>query len=125
MRTNHSGTTTIAIAFLGFIGLGMSGGLLGLAWPSMQKEFGLQLDAVNQIYLVQTAAYTLASFYIGRLMSRFTSGTTLLAACVLLAVGLFGYAVSSAWPVIVGLSLIWGLGSGTLDAGLNFYVAAY
>ena len=37
---------TILIAFLMFVGLGLSAGLLGVAWPYMQDEFNLDLDAV-------------------------------------------------------------------------------
>ncbi len=124
--TSHSAETrTAAIAFLAFVGLGLTSGLLGLAWPSMQQQFSLPLDAVNVLYLVQTLTYTLAGFYIGRIMARLGSGTTLLVGAVLMTLCMFGIAVAPAWVVIIGLGLVFGLGSGMIDAGLNLYVATY
>lgn len=123
--TDSTRKQTVAVAFVTFVGLGLTGGLLGLAWPSMQKEFGLPLDAVGILYLVQTGAYTLASFSIGRLMSRWGSGTILLAGVVCMAVCMFGVALAATWVAIIALMLLFGLGSGVVDAGLNLYLATY
>lgn len=125
MTITSAGTRTAAIAFVAFVGLGLTSGLLGLAWPSMQQQFSLPLDAVNVLYLVQTATYTLAGFYIGRIMGRLGSGTALLLGAALMTVCMFGIALAPAWGVIVVLGLFSGLGSGIVDAGMNFYVAAY
>lgn len=119
------GKQTVAIAFVAFIGLGLTSGLLGLAWPSMQKEFGLPLDAVSVLFLVQTVAYSLSGFYIGRLMTRFGSGPTLLTGVSLMGVCMFGIAASSAWVAVIAFTLVFGFGSGILDAGLNLYLATY
>src|SRR5579863_7398608 len=125
MTTFSEKKPTASIAFLTFIGLGLTSGLLGLAWPSMQTQFGLALDGVNVLYIVQTATYTLVSFYIGRLMSRFGSGTMLLGGGILMAVCMFGIASASAWITVVAFSGVFGLGSGIIDAGLNLYIATY
>ncbi|MHB8625687.1 MAG: MFS transporter [Aggregatilineales bacterium] len=125
MTATSANKQTVGIAFLAFIGLGLTSGLLGLAWPSMQQQFGLALDSINILYLVQTAAYTLASFYIGRLVVRFGSGTTLLAGMILMASCMFGIASSSVWILVIVFGLVFGLGSGIIDAGLNLYVATY
>ncbi|MCB9454323.1 MAG: MFS transporter, partial [Anaerolineaceae bacterium] len=77
MTVKNTKTQTIVIAFLTFIGLGLSAGLLGVAWPYIQEDFNLALDAVNALLLVQAIAYTLASFIIGRLMARLGSGVSL------------------------------------------------
>ncbi len=129
MSTKTSVTTsesrTITVSFLAFIGLGLTSGLLGLAWPSMQKAFDLPLDGVNILYLVSTAAYTLASFAIGRLMARFGSGTTLLVGSILISLCMFGIATSSLWVLVIAFTMIAGFGSGLLDAGLNMYIGIY
>ncbi len=116
---------TINIAFLSFIGLGMTSGLLGLAWPSMQKQFNLPLDGVNTLILVQTIAYTIAGFSIGRIMVRLGSGPTLIIGGLLMTGCMFGIAVSQTWLVVIAFGLLYGLGTGVIDAALNFYVAAY
>lgn len=125
MTLKHAETRTILIAFLAFAGLGLSAGLLGVAWPYMQSEFNLALDAVNVLLLVQTITYTLASFIIGRIMGRFGSGTSLVAGMLIMALCLFGIAASSTWVLVLACALIAGFGSGILDAGLNLYVTAY
>ena len=91
----------------------------------MQMEFDLPLDAVGILYLVQTAAYALASFSIGRLMSHWGSGNVLLVGIGCMGVCMFGIAASATWVAVIAFMLVFGLGSGMLDAGLNLYVATY
>jgi fucose permease len=118
-------TSTIAIAFLMFVGLGLSAGLLGVAWPYMQAEFNLALDAVSVLFLVQTITYTLASFIIGRIMARLGSGMSLVGGTLILALCMFSIAASATWVLVVVSGLIAGFGSGIIDAGLNMYVTTY
>ncbi|MBK9121551.1 MAG: MFS transporter [Chloroflexi bacterium] len=125
MASNRAGSGTILIAFLAFIGLGLSAGLLGVAWPYMQAEFDLALDAVNVLLLLQTTTYTLASFIIGRIMARFGSGMSLVGGMLIVALGMFGIAAAPAWFVVVVVGFVAGFGSGVIDAGLNLYVTTY
>lgn len=124
-KTKNAGTQTILLAFLTFVGLGLSAGLLGVAWPYMQEEFNLALDTVTVLLLVQTIAYTLASFIIGRIMARLGSGVTLVGGTLILALCMFAIASSSTWLLVVLFGLIGGFGSGIMDAGLNMYVTTY
>src|SRR5579859_5419700 len=119
MNIKSVGTNTVTISFLAFIALGMSSGLLGLAWPSMQKQFGLPLDGVTTYFVLYTVAYTLSSFLIGRMMARFGSGIVLLAGSTLEVLSIFGMASANAWVIIVALAFVSGLGGGIVDAGLN------
>jgi fucose permease len=125
MIAKNTNTQTILIAFLAFIGLGLTGGLLGVAWPYMQKDFNLALDSVNVLLLVQTISYTFASFFIGRMMARFGSGTSLAGGMLIMVLCFFGIALSSTWIMVIAFALIAGFGSGIIDAGLNMYVTAY
>jgi fucose permease len=149
MNIKRADSQTVGIAFLAFVGIGLAAGLLGIAWSYIQAQFGLQplfplavvrnviagsyiqlqfglqLDDVNWLFLVQTIAYSLSSFYIGRLMAHFGSGTTLLAGSILMIVCLYGIATASMWALVIAFSFIVGLGNGAIDAGLNMYVATY
>ncbi|MBI1282415.1 MAG: MFS transporter [Anaerolineaceae bacterium] len=118
-------TKTLIIAFLAFIGLGLTGGLLGVAWPYMQSDFSLPLDAVNILLLVQTISYTLTSFFIGRIMARLGSGTSLAGGMLIMALCFLGIASSSAWIMVVVFGFIAGFGTSIIDAGLNMYVTTY
>ncbi len=125
MTLKNVETATVFIACLAFVGLGLSAGLLGVAWPFMQQEFNLALDAVNALLLVQTITYTLASFLIGRVLARLGSGLSLVAGMLILSLCLFSIALSSAWVWVILFGLIGGFGSGVVDAGLNMYLTAY
>ncbi len=125
MKTNTTGARTVIIALLAFIGLGLTSGLLGVAWPSIQRDYGLALDAVSVLYLLQTAGYTLASFSIGRIMARWGSGMTLLAGIGCMSLCMFGIAASATWLAVIAFALLAGLGGGIVDAGLNLYLATY
>ena len=125
MTAKNTRKQTLFIAFLAFIGLGLSSGLLGVAWPYMQKDFTLSLDAVNVLLLVQTISYTVASFFIGRIMARFGSGVSLAVGMLIMSLCFLGIASSSAWIMVITFGLIAGFGSGIIDAGLNMYVTTY
>jgi fucose permease len=125
MKSKNAGTWTILVAFLTFVGLGLSAGLLGVAWPYMQDEFNLALDAVSVLLLVQTITYTLASFIIGRIMARLGSGISLAGGVLIMTLCMFAIALSSTWLLVVMFGLIAGFGSGIIDAGLNMYVTTY
>jgi fucose permease len=116
---------TVLVAFLVFIGLGLTGGLLGVAWPSMQKEYNLALDAINILSVVSTLAYSAAGFLIGRMMSRFGTGTVLAAGGAIIVLCYFGIAAANAWLLVIAFTMVFGFGSGILDAGLNLYIATY
>lgn len=116
---------TISLAYLAFIGIGMSSGLLGVAWTSMQVEFGLPLDALGFMLTASTIGYLTASFGSGMLAHRFGIGRMLVLAGVLMIVGLLAAVLSPNFWLLVALTLLTGTGSGILDAGLNGYVAQH
>lgn len=113
----------IVIAYLDFIVLGLSSGVLGTAWPSIQQTFSIPLDAVGALLLTTTAGYLLASFASGAAIARIGIGGFILLGTAIAGVGPLGYVASPAWWVMVAIGLVAGLGSGMVDAGLNTYVA--
>lgn len=116
----------VAIAYLGFIALGMPGAILNVAWsPYIQNTFQLPLDAVGALFVATTAGYFLASFVSGRLMTRYPTALLLSASCLITALGLLGYTLMPSWWMLVVCGLPAGFGSGIIDAGLNIYFAAH
>ncbi|MCX7681981.1 MAG: MFS transporter, partial [Anaerolineae bacterium] len=113
----------ITIAYLNFVVLGLSSGLLGTAWPSIQQTFGTPLDAVGALLLTTTAGYLLASFAGGAVIARLGIGGFILLGTAIAGAGPLGYVASPGWWVMVVVGLVAGLGSGMVDAGLNTYVA--
>jgi fucose permease len=114
-----------ALAALAFVSLGLPDGLLGVAWPSIRATFGLELDALGALLVAATTGYVASSFSSGLLLGRINLGTVLAVSCGLTAAALLGYASAPAWPAMLALGAVLGLGSGAIDAALNTYVATH
>ena len=114
----------ILLVFMAFVALGMPDGLLGVAWPSIRTDFGQALDALTPFMFAATAGYLVSAFFSGKIISKMGVGWVLAASCGLTGLGLLCYSVISAMWMMVVLGVIGGLGAGTIDAGLNTYVAS-
>jgi fucose permease len=99
--------------------------LLGVAWPTIRKDFGIPLDALGMLFLTATSGYLLSSFMSGKLISRFHVGNVLVVSCLLTGAALISYTLVPEWWMMVALGVLAGLGAGAIDAGLNTYVAAH
>ncbi|HMV84332.1 MAG TPA: MFS transporter [Blastocatellia bacterium] len=115
----------IALVYLGFVSIGLPDGLLGVAWPSMRRRFGLPLDALGSLLVMYTAGYLISSFGSGRMLARVSVGTLLALSCLATGVSLLGYATTGRWGMVMGLGTLAGLGAGAIDAGLNTYAATH
>jgi fucose permease len=115
----------LGLAFLGFVGLGLPDGLLGVAWPSIRSHFGLPLDALGALLVAWTAGYVASSFGSGRLLARLGVGGLLAASGLATTLSLAGFAVTPSWWGMVALGHLAGLGAGAIDAGLNTHVATH
>jgi MFS family permease len=120
----NSKLSLILMAYVAFIALGMSEGLLGIAWPTMQMDFSIPLDSIGILLLASVIGYMTSSFLSGTLITRVGIGYMLVASFALAGMAFVGYALVPSWWMIVLLSVIAGLGAGAIDAGLNTYVAA-
>ncbi len=114
----------ILLSYVQFIVLGLPGGYLGAAWPSMHTEFGLPLDEIGKYLLVSTIGYTLASFFSAQVANRTGFGRFLLISALVFGVGFLGLALSPTWGWVLFFGLLSGLGSGAIDASLNRFMAA-
>ncbi len=121
----HTPLLLIIIAYLAFICLGLPDGLPGVAWPSLRATFTRPLSDLGILLAVFTFGFIATSFHAGQLVARLGVGGVLSGSSLLLAVGLFGYALVPNWWMVVGMSLLLGMGSGTIDAGINTYAATH
>jgi fucose permease len=113
----------LMIAYLGFISLGLPDTLIGVAWPSVRETFRLQQSAMALLFFGAGGSYFLSSVFTGRLLHRLGIGVLLAASSALVACSTVGYALAPVWTLFAASSLLHGLGSGAIDAGLNHYVA--
>lgn len=115
----------LALAYLGFVSLGLPDTVIGVAWPSVRSTFGLSQPALGATLAAATAGYFTSSLAAGRAIARLGTGTLLAASTALVAIALAGQAAAPAWGAFVALALAFGLGSGAIDAGLNAHAAAH
>ena len=115
----------LALAYVGFLSLGLPDGLLGVAWPEMRARFALPQGALGGLLATATAGYVAASFAAGWLLRRMRIGGLLALSCLATALSLLGYASAPAWLAVVAWGALAGLGAGAIDAGINAYVASH
>jgi fucose permease len=118
-------THVVLIAFAAFIGLGLAGGLRGVAWPSIRDEFGLPADGLGVLIFTQTLGYILSSFFSGRISRTLGNGQMYFAGSLLMGFGLLIAFIAPAWWVFIASSFLIGACGGLIDAGLNSYMAAF
>jgi fucose permease len=118
-------TLPVLLAYVAFVSLGLPDGLLGVSWPSISGDFGVPLEALGLLVAVTTAGYLTSSFLSGVVLGLMPIGTVLALSTAAAATALLGFAASPAFPVMVALGFLAGLGGGAVDAGLNAYGARH
>lgn len=113
----------VVLAFTAFISLGLPDGLLGVAWPSLRRDFGMPLDAMGILLASTTAGYLFSSFFSGAAVRRIGIGMLLSLSCASTAFAMVGFSLTNLWLMIPVFGVFSGLGAGAIDAGLNTYTA--
>src|SRR5688572_8519376 len=121
----RAGLLILLLAYAGFIALGLSNSVIGVAWPSISETFGQPLEALGVLLIGNTIGYMIASAISGRLMALMNVGTLLASGCGLAAAALLATGGAPAWPVLVVLGFAAGLSGGAIDGSLNAYAAAH
>ncbi len=111
------------LCFLAFISLGLPDGLLGVAWPSISRFFGVPISNLAVLQVAFTIGYLLSSTNAGRLTRRLGVGKLLIASNLSAAAAMTGYVLAGRWPVLAGATIILGTAGGAVDAALNAYAA--
>lgn len=118
-------TFFLLIIYLAFISLGLPDSLLGSAWPIIRGDLGAPLGTAGVLFMIVAAGTIVSSLASGSVLRRFGTGMVTLASCIMTAVALLGYSLAPSvfWLGVCAIPL--GLGAGSVDAGLNNYVAAH
>ena len=113
----------LAVAYLGFISLGLPDPVAGVAWPSVRDTFALPQSGFGLVFIALGCGYCASGFFGGKLTLLLGLGNLLWVSSGLVALAMFGSGLAPTWPVFVACAVVWGLGSGAIDAGLNAYVS--
>jgi len=114
---------TAAVAFSGFVVLGLPTGMLGIAWPSIRAALDAPLAGLGVLLAAMTLTQFASSGLSGALRERFGTTALLIIPTALAAGGLALFAVADSWPVIIAAAAILGAGLGLLDAAVNMEAA--
>nr|WP_246357141.1 MFS transporter [Pyxidicoccus fallax] len=115
----------MALAYLGFVSLGLPDALIGVAWPSLRDTFGLSQALLGVPVAFAAVAYFLSGLFAGRLMQAFGIGLLLAASTALAAVGVLGYSVAPVFAFILLVAPVVAFGSGAIDSALNTHAARH
>lgn len=114
----------IYIAYITFIVVGASSGLLNIAWTYMKETFNVSLDSLGTLLTAGTVGGVGAALLSGTLIGRFSIGRFLLTGAIIATIGLVGYAVAPSWILLLLIVIFATFGKGSLDAGFNNFVSA-
>ncbi len=118
-------TFFLVIIYMAFISLGLPDSMLGVAWPVMQPEFALPLEAAGFLYMMIAGGTIVSSLASGKIIKLLGTGKVTVISVLMTAIALLGFSLSSSltWLIICAIPL--GLGGGAVDAALNNYVATH
>lgn len=118
-------TLFLLVIYAAFISLGLPDALLGVAWPIMQVDYEVPVSLAGLVSMVVSINTIISSLLSGRVLKRFGTGRVTFVSVMMTATALLGisFAPSFIWLVLLAIPL--GLGAGSVDAGLNDYVARH
>lgn len=118
-------TIFLIIIYLAFISLGLPDSLLGSAWPLMSISLNASLDSAGIISMTITIGTIISSLFSHKVINRFGTGKVTAFSVLLTAVALLGFSWSPSYIWLVLFAVPLGLGAGSVDAGLNNYIALH
>lgn len=118
-------TFFLLIIYLAFISLGLPDSLLGSAWPIIRGDLGAPLGTAGVLFMIVAGGTIVSSLASGTVLRRFGVGKVTLVSCLMTAAALLGYSAAPSVFWLGACAIPLGLGAGSVDAGLNNYVAAH
>ena len=115
----------LAIIYLAFISLGLPDSLLGSAWPTIYREFGVPVSCMGIISMIISIGTVVSSLQSDRLTRRFGAGKVTAVSVTMIAAALLGFSISGSMWMLCLWAVPYGLGAGSVDAALNNYVAVH
>ena len=113
----------LALAFAGFVLIGLGAGASGVLLPAQIDYYGLDKSVVGVLFLAFSTGYVAAGVANGLLLRRLGVRGHLVLGAGLFAVSTGACGLLPPYPVFVALTLSFGVGTGMIDAGLNAFVS--
>lgn len=118
-------TLLLIIICIAFIGLGIPDSLFGTVWPAIYPEFGVPVSYAPFVTCMVSCGTVLSSLLSTRVISRFGTEKVTFVSTLMTAAAMLGFSFSGNlwWMMLFAVPL--GLGAGSVDTGLNNYVAVH
>lgn len=118
-------TVFLIIIYMAFISLGLPDSMLGAAWPIMRLDYGAPVETAGLLSMIVVAGTIISSLASSAVLKRLGTGMVTFISVAVTALGLLGFSYSSSVVWLAVLALPLGLGAGSIDTGLNNYVATH
>ena len=118
-------TILLIVIYFGFISLGLPDSLFGTAWPAIYTELGLPFSIGSIVTTLITCSTIISSILSTRVIARFGTAKVTAVSTAMTAAALLGFSLSGSFLPLCFLAIPLGLGAGTIDSGLNNYVALH
>ena len=115
----------LAIIYLSFISLGLPDALLGAAWPTMCVEFDVPVSFAGMVSITISIGTIISSLCSDRVSRWLGTGKVTAISVAMTALALLGFSLSNQYWMLILFAIPYGLGAGSVDAGLNNYVALH
>lgn len=118
-------TLLLIVIYAAFISLGLPDALLGVAWPVMHLELNVPISSAGILSMLASGGTIVSSLLSGRVLKRFGAGKVTAVSVLMTAIALLGFGLTENFVSLILLVIPLGLGAGSVDAGLNNYVAKH
>ena len=118
-------TLLLIVIYIAFISLGLPDSLLGASWPMMHTSLGFDVSNLGYISFTICMGTVISSISYSRLSSRYRTEHITTVSVILTALSLYAFAFLANSFTVFPIALLLGLGAGSVDAGLNYYVALH
>ena len=115
----------LIVIYIAFISLGLPDSLLGASWPMMHTSIGFDASSLGFISLTISLGTVISSLSFSRLSRKFRVEQITAVSVIMTAVALYLFAFCLNGITVFPIALLLGLGAGSVDAGLNYYVSIH
>ena len=115
----------LILIYIAFISLGLPDSVLGAAWPSMYRSFGVPEGSAGIITMLMYSGTMISSMASDWVIRKLGTGYVLVLSVALTAITMLGFSMAENFTMLCLIALPYGLGGGCVDASLNNYVATH
>jgi fucose permease len=116
-------SATLILMALTMANFGISGALLGVAWPTMRTTYGVSLDAVGVLLATSTMGFMLGGMASGPITAWLGAGRLMALSSVIRTAGVAAMTFAPSWWTMALAGVFNGLGAGGLEVGMNSHLA--